>query len=92
MQRLALAPGLGAYRPAGTERVFTYAIGDARSRSAALHAAAAAGHLMGGATHASGNPPPLTREQEKSLMNVYYRKKNYFGRDKLYKLVANSPP
>ena len=36
-----------------------------------------------------GHPPrqPLTNEQKKQLYNLYYTDKNFFGRDKLFKLV-----
>ena len=32
--------------------------------------------------------PPLNKETEKQLKELYYNKKMYFGRDKLYKLAV----
>ena len=35
--------------------------------------------------------PPLNEEIEKKLKNLYYDEKNYFGRDRFYKLaIANN--
>ena len=36
--------------------------------------------------------PQLNEDQEKALKKLYYKDKNYFGRDKIFKLAREKYP